>query len=211
VAYDPESLLSQRVVEELKKPRMREHLLRLAYWRTRHVADAEDLVGDALIAACDPDRKPWPERRGFRLHMSLVMRDLWIEGWRSARARREVVDHEVAHDETTVDRTAAPDEALHYGRKLHWLRTLASRLRAWLVADGSYPLDVEILDLGFEGIDAPAELAEALVRTPEEINDALRRLKYHGARIRAEYEAEEARRMAEAREKAKKKGKDDEP
>jgi DNA-directed RNA polymerase specialized sigma24 family protein len=188
-----------------------ERLLKLALWRTNNVADAEDLIADAVIVASDPVKRSWPPTRGFLLHMSLVMRDLAIEGWRSARARHEVVDHTLAHDETSVDPAAAPDEALHHGRKLHWLRTLGARLRADRVADGNHPLDVEILDLGPLGIDAPAELAEALGRSVEEINEALRRLRYNGARIRAEYEAAEARRMAEARARAKKKREDDEP
>jgi DNA-directed RNA polymerase specialized sigma24 family protein len=205
--FDKDSPTARRVLAELKKPRVREDLLKLAAWRTGDPQEAEDLLEDALILACDPEKKPWNADIGFKLHMTYVFKDLWIEHWRSARAQLEIIDTGIAQDPRAPHAGPLADEALHYGRKLHWLRTLGDRLLADF--GDSDPLATASYHLSFQGIDEPREQAVLLECGVEDINDAKRRLKQHGARIREQYEEEEAERMAEARKRAKKKTEDE--
>ena len=50
--------------------------------------------------------------------------------------------------------------------------------------------------------DEPEEYAEALGVPVADIYEALRRLRYHGAKVRDEWEAQEAQRMAGLRDRA---------
>jgi hypothetical protein len=200
--FDPDAPSTRRVLAEIEKKDVRNKLMKLAKWRARSQHEAEDLVQEALLVVCDPAKKPWREGVGFLSHMSRVMRDLWIEGWRSARALHEVIDPSLAHDDTTVDPVPLPDEALHYGRKLHWLRRLGERLMAVFGDDD--PIATGSFRLTCEGIDDYEKQARLLQCTVDDIYDAQERLKDRGGRVREKYEKEEAARMADAREKAKK-------
>jgi hypothetical protein len=57
------------------------------------------------------------------------------------------------------------------------------------------------MQLARDGIDEPSEVAKEIGCKVEEVYEAQRRLKYHGKQIRAEAEAEEAKRLAEVRKK----------
>ncbi len=47
---------------------VRSSVVTYAFWRTCSEADAEDLVGEAILCASNPDRKPWyPESRPWPL------------------------------------------------------------------------------------------------------------------------------------------------
>jgi DNA-directed RNA polymerase specialized sigma24 family protein len=201
VVFDPAAPSSQLVFAELQKPKVRPRLLVFALWRTQSVADAEDLLEEAILCVCDPDRQPWdPARKTFFLHMRDVMRDLRYEESRSARALHEVVDSGLARDDAMVDGAPLADESLHHHRKLSWLRHLGNKLLDKL--KGEDPIAVRSLELGLSGTDDLDEQARILGCPIEEIYDAQRRLKYHGKLIREEDEAAEARRMDELRKKA---------
>ena len=65
-----------------------------------------------------------------------------------------------------------------------------------------YPIAKECFELNSRGIDKPEEQAALLGCSVEDVYEANRRLKYHGERIRNEWEAPENLRMKELRERA---------
>jgi DNA-directed RNA polymerase specialized sigma24 family protein len=204
--FDPDAPSSKRAIAELHKRDVHEKVLKYAVWRTHSEADAGDLVADATECVCDPDRKPWDHtKRTFFAHMRRVMDDLAIERARSGHARFEVVSSELAVDETTVDPARRPDEALHDERKVAWMRLLGDRLLGML--GDRDPIATKVFRLACQGIEDATEQAAAIPCRVDEVYEALRRLKYHGARIKAEHREAEAVRMKAAREQAKKEGK----
>jgi DNA-directed RNA polymerase specialized sigma24 family protein len=201
--FDPNSPSSKRIFAELQNPQVRSSLLRYAAWRTDSQADAEDLLADAIERVCDPDRKPWdPAKASFFRHIRLVMDDIATVRARGGRARFEVVDSKLAHDEAMGDRAPLPDGALHEHRQLAWLRRLESILLGQV--EGKDPIAASLLRAAQDGIEEPAEQAATIGCRVEEVYEALRRLKYRGARIKAEEEQAEAQRMKETRERTKK-------
>jgi hypothetical protein len=72
IDYDaPSSLL---VIPLLTDPRTRGVPIGLAYWSTRSIQDAEDLVSDAAVRTLDAEDRPWkPEERTFLMHMALLI------------------------------------------------------------------------------------------------------------------------------------------
>jgi hypothetical protein len=202
--FDRDAPSTKRVIEELKKPRARERLFRLAMWRTHSEQDADDLVQGALECVCDPERRPWdPAEKTFLIHMSDVMRDIHYEQGRSASARHEVVDSTLARDDATVDSAPLADEALDAHRELARLRDMSERLLADLGEKHPIATKALRLSMAMEGVESPAEQAEKIPCRVEEVYEAYRVLKYHGRLIRAEEEEAEARRMRERREKSK--------
>jgi DNA-directed RNA polymerase specialized sigma24 family protein len=201
--FDPNAPSSKRVLTELQNPQVRRSLLRYAAWRTDSQADAEDLLADAIERVCDPDRKPWdPTKASLFRHIRLVTDDIATVRARSGRARFEVVDSKLAHDATTGEPAPLPDEALHEHRQLAWLRRLGRILLGQV--EGKDPIAASVLRAAQDGIEEPAEQAAAIGCRVEEVYEALRRLKYRGARIKAGAEQADAQRMKETREGTKK-------
>jgi hypothetical protein len=196
--YDPRAPSSVRAVDELQKRGVRPALIKLARWWTVSDADAEDLVYEALDLACDPDRSPWdPAARGFLKHMRYLMRDLAGEEARSSRARHEVVDARLARDDAMVDGDPLPDDALEAHRERARLQRLGDQLLARMASD---PIAMEVYRVAKQGFETPAEQAEHLEYSIDQINEAHRRMKYHARQIRTEEEQAEASRMRERRE-----------
>jgi hypothetical protein len=67
--FDPDAPSTRRVLAQLEKKDVRNNLMKLAKWRARSQHEAEDLVQEALLVVCDPEKKPWPEGVGFLSHM----------------------------------------------------------------------------------------------------------------------------------------------
>jgi hypothetical protein len=77
---DKDTTPAERVAAEMAKKSVRSSVVTYALWRVRSETDAEDLVGEAILCASDPDRKPWdPAKRAFFKHMRYLMDDLAIE------------------------------------------------------------------------------------------------------------------------------------
>jgi hypothetical protein len=129
------------------------------------------------------------------------MSDDAIEAERTGFGKYEVVDSEHEAFERVVERSPAPDVALHAARRLGWLREMMGTLLARI--ERKDPLSAAIYRLACENRhDEPAEFAEALSVPVEEIYEAMRRLRYHGTQVRAQWEEKEATRMDELRERA---------
>jgi hypothetical protein len=206
--YDPRAPSSLLALAEYGKPEVARQLIRYATWRTKDPDEAKDLIADALMRVCDPKDKPWdPALRSFFRHMRRVMDDDAIEAARTGYGKYESTRHEDEVFERVVEPIPGPDAKLNAARRLGWLRGMmdmlvpriehkdALAMRIWrLVCDNRH--------------DEPQEYAEALGVPVEEIYEALRRLRYHGAKVRDEWEAQEKQRMAglhDAAERARKK------
>jgi DNA-directed RNA polymerase specialized sigma24 family protein len=197
--FDRAAESSRRVIEELAKPGVRARLVQFARWRMHADKDAEDLVHEALARVCDPDGSPWdPAKRSFLTHMGSVMNGIAVNELRSARARKEVLSGEIARDETTTDGAPQADDLLAEHRDLDRLRRWGGVLRARL-QEKKDTIALEVYDCGCEGIEDKGEIADRIGRTLPEVRDAMRRLTYLGAQVRAEEEAIEERIMKEAR------------
>src|SRR5208283_2012108 len=96
--------------------------------------------------------------------------------------------------ERAVSRVPGPDAQLNAGRRLAWLREMMDILVARIGRKDV--LAMRIWRLVCENRhDEPEEYAQALGVHVTEIYEALRRLRYHGAIVRAEWEAREQQRM----------------
>jgi DNA-directed RNA polymerase specialized sigma24 family protein len=132
VVYDAKAPSSERVVAELSKPEIRAKMYRLAPWSTHSEGDAEDLVQDALLRVLEPEDAPSePERRGFLTHMSYVMRQVWDQRGRAARARLEIITDGLAVDEGTNE----PESRIYFRR---WP---TRALSTWSAAAGPREVD----------------------------------------------------------------------
>jgi DNA-directed RNA polymerase specialized sigma24 family protein len=201
--FDPAAPSSMSAIEEFRKEKVRTSIYRYAVWRSRSDADGEDLVADALILVLDPDRRPWdPAKRSFKRHMRLVVDHIAIDRARSGYARFEVVDSAPTEDAASTE--ALAEEALAEHTDVAGLRHLGGMLLARL--EQRDDLAARVLRAACGGIEEPAELAKALGCGVDEIYEAMRRLKYHAARVKAEAEQAKAAQMKSARERAIKTG-----
>jgi DNA-directed RNA polymerase specialized sigma24 family protein len=200
--FDPNAPSSKLALAELGDKALREKLLKYGVWRTDSEADAEDLLANAIECVCDPDRRPWDPAKGtFFRHMRAVMDRIAIHATRRGAGRFEVADEGITFGEGTVDRQPLADEALHQGRKLAWLRRMGTVLLERL--DRKDPLAAKVFRAAFEGVEEPQEQAERIGCPIEDVYEALRRIRYRAAKIRAEDEQAQAERMKQARSAAK--------
>jgi hypothetical protein len=209
--YDPRAPSSVLALAEYGKPEVARKLIRYANWRTRDTEEAKDLVADTLMRVCDPQDKPWdPQACSFFSHFRRVMTDDAIEAARTGEGRFEESRQEDEVFERVVSVVPAPDAQLNAGRRLEWLREMMDILVARI--GHKDPLSMRIWRLVCDNRhDEPEEYAEALGVPIEAIYEALRRLRYHGARAREQWEAQEARRMVELREHAARAKKREQP
>jgi DNA-directed RNA polymerase specialized sigma24 family protein len=172
---------------------VRARLKRLASWHTDNDADAADLVQRALTRVFDPEGSPWDPEGGqsFFLHVGSILNSIAANEWRSARARHEIVDNNVARDEGSVDGTPLADRALEEHQEREELRRRGTLLLERLGDQDSVAREVILASR--EGCETPAEQAAHIGRDVGEVYEAYRRLKYLAGRIREEAAAEEER------------------
>ena len=197
--FDRNAQSSKEAFAELENKELRVKILRYALWRTGSEAEADDLIADAIECVCDPERKPWDRAKiSFFHHIRNVMDDLATQRGRRGPKRFEVASDEL--DSVAADPVAAPlpEQALHAKRALAWLRKLGDRVRAAIGERD--PLAAKVFDAACEGHEDPAEQAAAIGCTVEEVYEAHRRLRYRGAKVKEEAEAEEEARMKALRE-----------
>jgi DNA-directed RNA polymerase specialized sigma24 family protein len=201
--YDPKAPSSLLALAEYRKVDNTRHLLRYATWWTRNEASAHDLLADAMERVLDPEDRPWdPARGSFRRHIRMLMGVAAIEEKRVGFGRYVVVDSEHEALERTIEPVPPPDVLLHRKQKLEWMREMWPALVARLKGTDTLPL--QIYELACEGRqDEPEEFAEALGVPVAEVYEAMRRLRFHAAKVRAEWDKREKLRMAELRDRTK--------
>ena len=201
--FDRDAPSSRKVFDELAEDTVRKKLHRYAVWRTGDDDDAKDLVADALMLVCDPEeKKTWdPAEKSFFAHMRRVLDDLAVIRKRIGSRRFEIRERDLIRKTPDphalpdpADQRAPPDLELggHFERA--WLRGLAERLLQRL--RGRDERAVEVYEAAC--IEAePADQARQLGIPVEEVYEAHRRLRYHGAIVKTEWERAEAARMSE--------------
>jgi DNA-directed RNA polymerase specialized sigma24 family protein len=209
--FDKDAPTSKQVFAELAKEGVRKQLHRYATWRTGDEDEANDLVANALVLVCDPEKdKTWdPSKRTFFRHMRRVLDDIAIEQKRTGAGKYEINESTLirktgdpdAFPDPADDRPL-PDEVLHGHFKLAWLRALGQTLLGILRGRDEPAIAVFHAACIF---DTPAEQASHLGVPVEEVYEAHRRLRYHGLIVRADWERAEAARMAELRKSTSKK------
>jgi DNA-directed RNA polymerase specialized sigma24 family protein len=200
--YDPRAPSSLLALTEYARPENAKHLLRYATWWTKDEDAAKDLLADAMERVLDPDDRPWnPSRGSFRRHMRMLMGLDAIEQGRVGFGKYEVVDSESEAFERAIEPLPQPDALLHRKRKLEWMRAMWSAIVARL--DEGDALPRLVYELACEGRhDEPEEFAEVLGVPVEQVYEAMRRLRYHAAKVLAEWEKREKQRMAGLRAEA---------
>jgi DNA-directed RNA polymerase specialized sigma24 family protein len=188
---------------QLRKPGVRIHLYRMAFWSTRSQVDAEELVGAALARTLDPQDWPWiPSERSFLTHMYQVMRQGWFVERRGPR--REIPADSVARDENRRSPDSPPDDALDRYRMLALYAELGDELRTRVIA--ADPFGARVLEGILHG-DEPPEIAAAICCPVADVHTAMRRIKYRAKQIREAWEERERDRMRKLREQAPRKDK----
>jgi DNA-directed RNA polymerase specialized sigma24 family protein len=198
--YDRNAPSVKRVVAKLEDPEVRAGLTRLSVQITGSPADADDLAADALERVIDPDDSPW-EKRTFLTHMKFVMRQVWDQQRRAVRFEREIPDEDVTRGKKGVGREPPADEELDRRREVAIFRELAASMLGEI--GDKHPLARQCFELGCKGTDEPAEQAQILGCTVDQVYKALEILRYHGRRIRQEWDLAEEKRMSELRAKAR--------
>jgi DNA-directed RNA polymerase specialized sigma24 family protein len=187
----------EEVGAELAKPGMRARLMRIAIWNTRNSIHAEDLLGRALLRTVNLEDWPWVRtERSFLTHMMQVMHKI---AWRDRRRgpRREIPNDPVTRDESVPSPETPADELLDEHRSAAVCMALGEELRKAIDGD---PIAERILELNRLGIDDEPEIAAAIPCSLPQVYAAMKKLKYHGARIRDAWVAREAERMRALRE-----------
>ena len=201
--FDKDAPSSLRVFDELAKDSVRKQLHRYAVWRTGDDDDAKDLVSDALMLVCDPEeKKTWdPAKKSFFGHMRRVLDDLAVVRKRVGRGRFEIRETDLVRKTRDphafpdpADPRDLPDVALGGHFELAWLRGLAERLLQRL--RGRDERAVEVYEAACID-EEPADQARQLGIAVEEVYEAHRRLRYHAAIVKTEWERAEAARMSE--------------
>jgi hypothetical protein len=204
VAADFAHPTSRRALERLLEKKVERRLLKYGALITGSEARAKDLLQQARMVVCEPDRekggRPWDPARGSLIaHMRIVIREIAQKGWRSAQARREVLDEEIAEAPESGSQPR-PDEAVDRSREAEVHRELGRILRGRLEG-----LPLAVFDrLCVDDEESCADMAQALSCSVKEVYDANRVIAYHAARVKADYEQTEERRLKEARSRATK-------
>ena len=200
--YDPKTPSSRLALAEYAKPDNARHLLRYATWWAKNENTAQDLLADAMERVLDPADRPWdPRKASFRGHLRMLMGLGFIEATRTGFGKYEVVDSEHGAFERAIEPLPPPDALLHRKQKLEWMREMWPAVAARLRERDALP--ILIYEIACEGRhDEPEEFAEVIGVPVAEIYEAMRRLRFHAAKVRAEWESKEKQRMAGLRAEA---------
>lgn len=205
--FDKDAPSTRLVFAELAKKGVREDLLRYAKWRTRDDDEAEDLVADALVVVCDPDRnKTWdPAKRSFFRHMRRIMDDLAIEAERGGEGRFEINETTLigktgdpeAFPDARDEQIEGPDDQVAGSREMAWLRELGAILLERMREHG----DEKAIAVYHAACihEEPSEQAQHLGVPVAEVYEAHRRLRHNGLQVKAEWHKAEALRMEQAK------------
>ena len=204
--FDPETPSARAACAEYDRKRTRELLLKLAFFSTRSVADAEDLVQTAFLRLLDVEDLPWLGGT-FLTHMSHAMRDTWKEKLRR-RSATERPDEGVTAGDRSFAPGPPPDGQAHRARTLAVHRSLGERLLDRI--RGKHPLAARVFELACDGVDEPADQAAALGVPVEQVYEAQRVLKRNGEQIKQQWEQSEEIRMAKVRAAGQERTKDEE-
>jgi hypothetical protein len=185
-------------------PGLRARLMKMALSLTDNVvADASDLVQEAIRKTLDPNVSPWkPEKQPSLLrHLGSLMNSAASHQRRDARARRFIPFASENDGPQKAIRgrgpTAAPMQAAEPNAEEGALAQedgkriddRLARLRLRLAGDA---IALGKIDLHAEGVDDAAAQAARLGCTVREIYRAAERITYHAKRVAAETKAEAA-------------------
>jgi hypothetical protein len=211
-----ETLLALRAVQL----RMR----KIAYTRTRQIADAEDLASQVRVLLLEGG-SPWTPARdrpleeqvdAFLVHTALLMRRIHLDRMRSREVRLtkelpETFGDTAADGQSNVEQRAVDLEwEQQHERRAH---AMIPALRARMAGDRDA---LKVIDQHVAGVDDPREQADALGWDLPRVTLAHRRIHYHAPivlaeQVKAEREAEEQRiaaaKAADAGRESEKKGK----
>jgi hypothetical protein len=192
---------SIRAVAALEEGDTRARLLKFGTWRTGSDAGGEDLLADALIVVCDPEKgRPWDPAVGtFQTHMRIVMTDLARRERRSSRARHEVLSAEKV--KWARSPTPLADRALDDVHALDRMHHRGEILRERLA---TRPRTLQVFDARMGGTERADDLARLIGCPVEDIYEANRQIAYHAVKVLAEEQAAEDARMKDLRDRAKK-------
>ena len=176
---DKDTTPAERVATEMAKKSVRSSVVTYALWRTRSEPDAEDLVGEAILYASDPDRKPWdPAKRPFFKHMRYLMDDLAIERARTGYKRFEEFGSDIVFEEVLVDPRPRADDLLDSYRSFDRVLRWGSHLE--IIVRKTDPIATKILEACTLGIETLAAQAAHAGCTEKEAFEGYRRLRHRG-------------------------------
>jgi DNA-directed RNA polymerase specialized sigma24 family protein len=184
-------------------PKVQKQVLAYAFALTKSKAHAEDLTQDAIRRAFDPEETPWnpvtvPNVAHFL--MSLVRRNASNE--RSSGRRHHEITVRSKRHEIRVTRAAnnvpSPGPTPESSLAVHDLA--ARRLAALRTRAADDKLVLALIDLIERDVETPAEQAEALSTSVQDITFARRRLFRHAEAVARDLPGEVA--AAEATEVA---------
>jgi DNA-directed RNA polymerase specialized sigma24 family protein len=190
----------QKALAELNKAGVRTKLVKYASWRAHAPQDAEDLVQSALAKVFDPQDCPWDPSGSatFFRHVGSVINGLAANAGRSATARHEVIDSNIARDRKTIDGAPLADEALGEQRELAVFRRLGGELLVELEKED--PEGARVYRALGEGVESPAELAAKADVSLDTLRFVRERVRYRGRKLLAREEEGERLRMAALRQ-----------
>src|SRR5581483_8538689 len=89
----------QKFIARLKERGMWLRLVWIAWWSTRDLSRAEDLVQETIMRVLDPDDLPWDGKFPFRRFMTYRLRHVFCDWMRRRMALEVPIDALVAgHD-----------------------------------------------------------------------------------------------------------------
>jgi DNA-directed RNA polymerase specialized sigma24 family protein len=187
------------VEAELSQAATRMRLLAIAghISRTNREVVRQDLVSDALVRICDPDKKPWRPPPPFLDHMAHVMRDVFVAQRRRGAGRFEVVGatvlvgdrpedgHRVRLDpaDKAQDPAPTPDEALSQHQEQARAERLGEQLRARIA---HLPDAARVLDLARQGVEGASEVAALAGCSVDTVYQAHRTIRRYARELRDE-------------------------
>ena len=167
---------------------LRESLLCWAMGHTRHLQNAEDLRGDTLRRALDPEYAGWDRTQHETVsgYLGSVMNGLARNRWRSSyMALREDLDEQ--NPPRVAAPTGDPEGKLLMAGRERKREDMEAMLRARVAHK---PVAVAVLDWAAKGIKGNVALAEQIRCTVPQVVAAKQLLREHAAVVKAERASE---------------------
>lgn len=188
---DGSAASSARAREELEKPGLHDRLVRVAFWSTRDLERARDLVSDTIARVLDPDGLPWDGRGSFASFMALSMHHVHDDQQRRRSA------HEIARDAAVIGkitRSALPlaEELIDEKRDLERMTMLHQRLLSLLEKED--PALRRCFEMKVDQASSEEQAAK-LGWTIEQVYEAHRTIGRRARRLHDEWTAEQDDRL----------------